>query len=188
MGSSAIAVLTILILFEHGKCDLCDICRRKRDSAVRMPYNQRWHFDVSSFLCQPFNFCDDEITERMKGRKSKAEISCGGVDCFEWLYESLKKRQAQESDLPKTMLSHHQYHVHQETTTASVPKQPVSSKATGHSEPMTTQQTSTATVRTILKEPATSQDETMNEPEAPYEFGSSRPQAIHVPLDGSHRT
>nr|XP_037276259.1 uncharacterized protein LOC119169248 [Rhipicephalus microplus] len=181
MASPTITALTILLLFEQGKCDLCDICRRKRDSAVRLPYNQRWYFDASSFLCQPFNFCDDEITERMKSRKSKAEINCGGVDCFEWLYESLKKRQAQESDLPKVMLSHHQYQVHQETTQTSVSKQPVFTEAARHSEATTTLRSSTVTARAILKEPATSQDDA--EAEAPYEFGLSKPEAIHVPLD-----
>ncbi|XP_054929603.1 uncharacterized protein [Dermacentor andersoni] len=186
MGSRTVAALVILLLFEHGKCDLCDICRRKRDSAVRMPYNQRWHFDASSFLCQPFNFCDDEITERMKGRKSKAEINCGGVDCFEWLYESLKKRQAQESDLPKTMLSHHQYHAPHATTTAPLAPKPVFTAATRHGEATTTQLTSTVTVGTIVKEPATSQDEALNEPEAPYEFGLAKPEAIHVPLVPKH--
>ncbi|KAL1432851.1 hypothetical protein MTO96_013049 [Rhipicephalus appendiculatus] len=186
MGSPTITVLTILLLFEHGKCDLCDICRRKRDSAVRLPYNQRWYFDASTFLCQPFNFCDDEITERMKGRRSKAEINCGGVDCFEWLYESLKKRQAQESDLPKVMLSHHQYQVHQETTASSASKQPVFTEAARHSEATTTLRSSTVTVRTILKEPATSQDDMLNEAEAPYDFGLSKPEAIHVPLVPKH--
>ncbi|XP_075736767.1 uncharacterized protein LOC119169248 [Rhipicephalus microplus] len=185
MASPTITALTILLLFQQGKCDLCDICRRKRDSAVRLPYNQRWYFDASSFLCQPFNFCDDEITERMKSRKSKAEINCGGVDCFEWLYESLKKRQAQESDLPKVMLSHHQYQVHQETTPSSVSKQPVFTEAARHSEATTTTlRSSTVTARAILKEPATSQDDA--EAEAPYEFGLSKPEAIHVPLVPKH--
>lgn len=186
MGSSALVIVFILLhLFERGRCDLCDICRRKRDSSIRLPYNQRWYYDPSLFLCQPFNFCDDEITEHLKSRKSKTEINCGGVDCFDWLYESLKKRQAQESELPKTMLSHHSYHEHY--VTASSPKPQVPTAADSYQQhhayhETTTVQPTTSTVRTILREPATSQDDSTGEREPPFEFGLGKPEAVHITL------
>ncbi|XP_064481359.1 uncharacterized protein LOC135394514 [Ornithodoros turicata] len=99
-------VLWFFLLLQRGTGDLCDICRRNRDNAIRMPYNQRWFFDLSVYLCQPFNFCDDEITEQLKGQKSKQEIRCDGMDCFEWLYKSLQRREAEESNLPKVLLKH----------------------------------------------------------------------------------
>ncbi|XP_077520527.1 uncharacterized protein LOC144130480 [Amblyomma americanum] len=185
MGSVTFALVSVLLLFGQGTCDLCDICRRKRDSAVRIPYNQRWHFDASSFLCQPFNFCDDEITERMKGWKSKAEINCGGVDCFEWLQELLKKRQAQQSDLPKTMLGHHSHHTHHEATTAAAP--PVRRAATAVVAAQKQQPSSEAAAAvTTSQRPATARAASPVEPlganEATFEFGVTQPHAVHIAL------
>ncbi|XP_077559092.1 uncharacterized protein LOC144174326 isoform X2 [Haemaphysalis longicornis] len=189
-ASTLIIVVIQLLLFERGRCDLCDICRRQRDSSIRLPYNQRWYYDPSLFLCQPFNFCDDEITEHFKSRKSKNEINCGGVDCFDWLYESLKKRRAQESDLPKTLLSHHSYHPHYETTPPK-PQHPTAADSYQHyAYHETTTIQPTPTVRTILREPATSQDDSVGEREPPFEFGLGKPEAIHislVPKNSAHR-
>ncbi|KAH9373541.1 hypothetical protein HPB48_014862 [Haemaphysalis longicornis] len=94
------------------------------------------------------------------------------------------------SDLPKTLLSHHSYHPHYETTPPK-PQHPTAADSYQHyAYHETTTIQPTPTVRTILREPATSQDDSVGEREPPFEFGLGKPEAIHislVPKNSAHR-
>ncbi|KAM7291467.1 putative nuclease HARBI1 isoform X1 [Ixodes scapularis] len=149
-----------------------------------MPYNQRWFYDVSLSLCQPFNFCDDEITERLKGRKAKAEINCGGMDCFDWLYQSLKKRQSQESILPKVVIKHHHYHsIHDVPLEPMVnPTEPKSSAGP------TTVPTTPIGAWTRGKTHGPSPDEVMmSDVDGAFDYSFGKPEPVHIALERLYR-
>lgn len=104
------------------------------------------------------------------------------MDCFDWLYQSLKKRQSQESILPKVVIKHHHYHsIHDVPLEPMVnPTEPKSSAGP------TTVPTTPIGAWTRGKTHGPSPDEVMmSDVDGAFDYSFGKPEPVHIALGES---
>lgn len=99
------------------------------------------------------------------------------MNCFDWLYQSLKKRQAQESDLPKVILKPHRYHVQINEAPDVAP--PTEAAYTEQSAGEVLTHTSSTTAKSKALHP---EDELIADVDGGFEYSYKKPEAVHLSL------
>ncbi|CAN7937036.1 unnamed protein product, partial [Ixodes hexagonus] len=101
------------------------------------------------------------------------------IDCFDWLYQSLKKRQSQESALPKVALKHHHYHSQHDVSLEPMPH-PTEPRS---SAPPTTVPTTPIPTRGRVKAHGLSPDEViMSDVDGAFDYSFGKPEPVHIAL------